>query len=60
MINIIKFKELEDEQDDIDSDAQDYANLLKEINDGDTDWEGETGLGLYSVTNIINDLYNIY
>lgn len=42
-----ELNELEDEQDDIDSDAQDYANLLKEINDGDTDWEGETGLEGY-------------
>ena len=33
----------------IDSDAQDYAEILKELNNGDdVDWEGETGLEGYT------------
>lgn len=40
-----ELNELEDTEDDIDQDAQDYATLLKELNEGDDNWEGETGLG---------------
>ena len=38
-------KELEDDADDVDADAQDYAAMLKELGNDDGDWEGETGLG---------------
>merc|ERR1712228_231567 len=47
--------ELDDDQDAIDSDAQDYAEILKELNNGeDIDWEGETGLEGYT-TDIDDD-----
>ena len=38
-------QELEDDADDVDADAQDYAAMLKELGNDDGDWEGETGLG---------------
>ena len=40
-----ELNQLSDTEDDIDQDAQDYATLLKELNEGDDNWEGETGLG---------------
>ena len=40
--------QLSDTEDDIDQDAQDYATLLKELNEGDDNWEGETGLGKFN------------
>ena len=36
---------MEDDADDVDADAQDYAAMLKELGNDDGDWEGETGLG---------------
>lgn len=50
----------------IDSDAQDYAEILKELNNGDdVDWEGETGLEGYTTKiddeeQIENDEYLIF
>jgi len=38
---------LEDDADDVDADAQDYAAMLKELGNDDGDWEGETGLEGY-------------
>jgi len=42
-----ELNQLSDTEDDIDQDAQDYATLLKELNEGDDNWEGETGLEGY-------------
>ena len=43
-----ELNQLSDTEDDIDQDAQDYATLLKELNEGDDNWEGETGLGKFN------------
>merc|ERR1712142_788076 len=37
----------EENADDVDADAQDYAAMLKELGNDDGDWEGETGLEGY-------------
>merc|ERR1712168_53375 len=42
-----ELNELEDDADDVDADAQDYAAMLKELGNDDGDWEGETGLEGY-------------
>lgn len=48
---------MEDDADDVDADAQDYAAMLKELGNDDGDWEGETGLGKNSVHIFSRDFY---
>ena len=67
LIPVVIFKDIKPlRQDVIDSDAQDYAEILKELNNGDdVDWEGETGLEGYTTKiddeeQIENDEYLIF